>query len=240
VQRRSDPLLGWEYAEAEGRALGIRCLLGYDGQAVSAPFLGHSNLNLAYPYSEQPLVCESQSSAEPRALAALSLVRPQPFDPALEFDGISVVSLSNAAFRVTFPDGEQAFVALGDAPASSTSLAGISVIGEGIRCVRISRDTNQLCGLGVSSISDIVTLARPGIVHLSRNDNRTAQVTTNEGLSVAADWLGGNARQIEVLTLDNKWKDVSHEYQGNTIPPEVVRYWSQTQERMLIQFRLRC
>jgi hypothetical protein len=238
VHRRSDPVLGWEYAEAEGRAVGIRRLMGYEGQAVSAPFFGHSKLNLAYPYSEQPLVCELQSRAGPRPLAALSLVRPAPFDPALEFDGISVLSLSSDSFQVTFPDGEQAFVALGDTPPSSASLAGISVTGEGMRCVRISRGIDQIGGFGISNVSGIVSLARPGLLRLMRNHDRTAQVTTNEGLSIAADWLGGHARRTEVLTLDNEWKDVTHECQGNMIPPEVVRHWSQTQERVLIQFRL--
>jgi hypothetical protein len=238
AHRRSDPVLGWEYAEAEGRAVGIRRLLGYDGQAVSAPFLGHPNLNLAFPYAEQPLVCELQSRVEPRPLAALSLVRPEPFDPALEFDGTSVGSLSSDALQVTFPDGEQAFVSLGDAPPSSTSLAGISVTGEGIRCVRISRGIDRLCGFGISNVSGIVSLARPGILHLIRNDDRTVRITTNQGLSVAADWLGGLAWRTEVLTLEHEWKDVTNDCQGNSIPSEVVRSWSQIQERVLIQFRL--
>jgi hypothetical protein len=114
VKRRSDPLLGWEYAEAEGRALGIRRLLGYDGQCASTPFLDHSNLNLAYPYSEQPLVCETQPSAAPRAFAAVSLVRPVPFDPAREFDGFAVRVEGEHSFHVKFPGDKRAFVILGN------------------------------------------------------------------------------------------------------------------------------
>ena len=116
VKRRSDPVIGWEYAEAEGRALGIRRLMGYDGQCVSAPFLDHSNLNLAYPYSEQPLVCEKQPSAAPRAFAAVSLVRPVPFDPEREFDRFAVTVENQRSFHVTFPNGEMAFVVLGKEP----------------------------------------------------------------------------------------------------------------------------
>ena len=116
VKRRSDSLLGWEYAEAEGRAIGIRRLLGYDGQCVSAPFLDHPNLNLAYPYSEQPLVCETYARTTPRALAAVSLMRPVTFDPEREFAGFAVRVENEHSFHVTFPDGETAFVRLGIEP----------------------------------------------------------------------------------------------------------------------------
>ena len=116
IVRHSNPDKGWEYAEAEGRALGIRRLLGYKGQSVSAPFLDHPNLNLAYPYTEQPLVCENQPSAAPRVLAAVSLVRPMPFDPEREFAGFAVRVENETAFHVTFPNDETAFVVLGDEP----------------------------------------------------------------------------------------------------------------------------
>jgi hypothetical protein len=116
VKRRRDPVLGWEYAEAEGRALGIRRLLGYDEQYASAPFLDHPNLNLAYPYSEQPLVCETQASAAPRAFAAVSLVRPAPFDPEREFEGFAVTVEGEHSFHVTFPNSETAVVVLGNEP----------------------------------------------------------------------------------------------------------------------------
>lgn len=116
VKRRSDSVLGWEYAEAEGRAIGIRRLLGYDWQCASDPFLDQPNLNLAYQYSEQPLVCDTDPSAAPRALAAVSLVRPAPFDPEREFDGFAVRVENRQSFHVTFPNGETAFVVLGNEP----------------------------------------------------------------------------------------------------------------------------
>jgi len=97
IQRRSDPEAGWEYAEAEGRAVAIQRLLGYDGQLSSRPFLGHSNINLAYAYSEQPLIFETQARVARRVLASVSLVRPAPFDPAEEFAGIAVKALGGEA-----------------------------------------------------------------------------------------------------------------------------------------------
>ena len=73
---------GWEYAEVDGRAVAIQRLVGYDCQKASAPFLDQSNINLAYTYSEQPMLYESQASVAARCLAAATLVRPAPFDPA--------------------------------------------------------------------------------------------------------------------------------------------------------------
>jgi hypothetical protein len=107
-----------------------------------------------------------------------------------------------------------------------------------MRCVRISQDAGQLCALGVSGISGIASLTQPGTLHLIRNADRTVEVTTDVGLSITNDWLGGRARHVEVRTLDATWKDVTDACQGNTIPPELVRYWSGIQERTLIQFRL--
>ena len=239
VKRCSDSALGWEYVEAEGRAVGIRRLLGYDGQYLSSPFLGHTDLNLAYPYSEQPMVFETQASAEPRAFATVSLLRPKPFDPALEFNGIVVTSLPQESFQILFPDGEEAFVALSDTPPSTISLAGQAITGEGMRCVRISQDAGQLCGFGVSEISGIASLTQPGTLRLIRKADRTLEVTTDVGLSLTNNWLGGRARHVEVQMLDDTWTDVTDACQGNTIPPELVRYWSGIQERTLIQFRLK-
>ena len=96
--------------------LGIRRLWGYDGQQASAPFLDYSNINLAYGYAEQPMVYETHASAAPRALAAVSLIRPAPFDPEREFEGISVLVENEDSFHVTFPEGEAAFVVLGNEP----------------------------------------------------------------------------------------------------------------------------
>ena len=116
IKRRSDTVLGWEYAEAERRAIGLRKLLGYDAQCTSAPFLDHQNLNLAYPYSEQPLVFETHVSAAPRALATVSLVRPAPFNAEREFAGFAVRVENEYSFHVTFPNDEKAFVVLGNEP----------------------------------------------------------------------------------------------------------------------------
>jgi len=116
ILRRSNPDIGWEYTEADGRALGIRRLWGYEGQQASAPFLGDSSLNLAYAYVEQPMVYETFPSAKPRGLAAVSLVRPAPFEPEREFDKFAVSVENERSYHVTFPDGETAFVVLGNEP----------------------------------------------------------------------------------------------------------------------------
>ncbi len=238
VTRCSDAAAGWEYAEAEGRAVGIRRLLGYDAQRASAPFLGYSNLNLAYAYSEQPLVVESQASALPRALAAVSLARPAAFDPAREFAGLAVTALSNDSYRITLPDGEEAFAALGDALPGVASLGGIAFEGDGLRCVRVSRGAERICGLGLRRAAGIVSLSAPGTLCLRRAADKTLHVTTSAGLSLSEAWAGGPIRRAEALALGGEWADVTSECQGTTLPSELVQRWSHQNERSLIQFRL--
>lgn len=106
IVRRSDPQAGWEYAEGAGRALAIKSLWGYDGQHASAPFFGYSNINLAYRYSEFPMVCETQASDAPRMLASASLLRPAPFDPARELAGLMVRTATDGLFELAMPDNQ--------------------------------------------------------------------------------------------------------------------------------------
>jgi hypothetical protein len=107
-----------------------------------------------------------------------------------------------------------------------------------MRCLRIGRDANYVCGLGVSNLSGIVSLTNPGTLRLIRNEDRTVLVTTDAGLSLTRDWLGGTAQRIEVLTLDDEWMDVTNKCHDNNIPPELVQACSQAQERVLVQFGL--
>jgi hypothetical protein len=95
--------------------------------------------------------------------------------------------------------------------------------GEGMRCLRIGRDATYVCGLGVSNLSGIVSLTNPGTLRLIRNEDRTVLVTTDAGLSLTRDWLGGTAQRIEVLTLDDEWMDVTHKCHDNNIPPSWCR-----------------
>lgn len=237
VTRRSDPAAGWEYAQAEGRAVAIRRLWGYDGQSPSAPFLGYSTLNLAYPYAEQPLVYETRSGAGPRSLAALSLVRPAPFDPARELAGFTVTAPAEGTFQVTFPDGEMAWVALGNEPPASVTVGGIRVEGSGLRCVRIKPEAGEVRGLGLKEVAGIVRLAEPGSLRLSRVDG-AVHITTGVGLSLAAGWPGKGQDRLEVRTLAGDWLEVTEPRRPNTIPPALVELWRRRNERQLVDFRL--
>jgi hypothetical protein len=141
IVRRSDSLAGWEYAEVEGRAVAIQRLWGYDSQGVSAPFLGYSNINLAYRYSEIPLVCEIRASDAARCLASACLLRPAAFDPSHEFADIRVRAEADGIFHVTLPDGELAYVGLGDTLPHVVSVGGVQVEGRHLRCVCVNPKT---------------------------------------------------------------------------------------------------
>jgi hypothetical protein len=231
IRRRSDARAGWEYAEAEGRAVGIRRLLGYDGQGASAPFLGDSNINLAYRYAEQPLVFETRPDAAPRAVAAASLARPAPFDPEREFEAIAVAEAGAGAFLVALPDGEQA-------SPWSARLHGREVTGQGMRCVRVKPGAEAVCGLGIRQVEGVAALAAPGTLRLAREANGAARVTVNTGVAITPDWLGGEPARVDVLALSGEWIEVSDQCAGNSIPASVVSEWSQRNGRTLVEFRV--
>jgi hypothetical protein len=238
IRRGSDQQAGWEYVEAEGRAIGILRLIGYDAQKASAPFLDQSNINLAYTYSEQPIVYESQATVAARCLAAASLVRPAPFDTAVEFAGIKVEIESPEIFRISLPDGKRTLVAPAETTPKHAIVNGIDVEGPRIRYVQVGKDLNEICGLGITHISDLATFSEPAIFRLKRTHSGTTRVTTNAGVLLTNQWLGGDASCIEVLTLDNQWQDVTDRCQSGSILTQLVEEWSDRNQRTLVDFRI--
>jgi len=238
IVRRSDQQAGWEYAEADGRAIAIQRLFGYDCQKTSAPFLDQSNINLAYPYSEQPVIYESQASVSARCLSAASLVRPTPFDPASEFAGIKVEVESPEMFRVSLPDGRSVLVAPGETMPKHAAVNGVEVEGPTIRYVQVSKDLNEISGLGLTAITGIIVFDESATFRLTRISENTIHLTTHTGLSLKNEWLGKSAPIIEVLTLDNQWLDISAQCTQSSIPRQVVQEWSERNQRTLVEFRI--
>jgi hypothetical protein len=238
IIRRSNPQAGWEYAEVDGRALGIRRLLGYDGQYASAPFMGYSNINLAYRYSEQPVVCELTPSSAGRLLCAVSLLRPASFDPDHEFAGFDIIPLAASACQATLPNGELVYVGLGEEAASSLLLGDFNISGANLRLVHLRPDGGELCGMGIREVDGIVNLSSPGAIHILRRASGEALVTTDTGLALSDGWLGGVPQRVEVQALDGRWIDVTSKCAGASIPAELVREWSGVNERTSIVFRI--
>jgi hypothetical protein len=238
IIRRSDQRSGWEYAEVDGRAVAIQRLVGYDSQKTSAPFLDQSNINVAYNYSEQPMVCETEARMTARCLASASLVRPSPFDPASEFSGIKVELEAPEMFRVSLPDGTMALVASGETTPKHASVNGLQVEGNHLRYVQTSKELNEICGLGVMQLAGLATFVESATFRLKRSSNGTVHVTTNTGLSLTDQWLGGPARCVEVLKLDQGWQDVTAQCQGSSIPLSLVQEWSERNQRTLVDFRI--
>ena len=238
ILRRSDPGSGWEYAEAEGRAIAIQRLVGYDSQQVSAPFLDQSNINLAYTYSEQPFIYESQGNAIPRCLASAALVRPAPFDPTLEFDGIGVETESPEMFRVSLPDGKMALVAPGETTPNHATVNGLDIEGSHIRYVQVTKDLNEISGLGITNLAGIATFDRPATFRLKRFPNGIIHLTMDTGVILSHQWLSGKAHSIEASTLDHRWLDVTAECPSGAIPARLVREWSERNQRTLVEFRI--
>ena len=238
VRRRSDAAAGWEYAEASGRAVAIRRLLGFDGQTASAPFQDQSNINLAYAYSEQPLIFEAQPGVAPRCLASVSLVRPAAFEPEHELDGFSVTAGPASLMRTALPDGTLACVALGDVLPASMTLAGRELRGEALRFARARADWSWFCGLGVTSVEGAATCCAPGTLQLARMPGGEARISTDVGLSLAEAWLGGPMRHAFVQALDGSWIEVTGDCRAGELPAALVRNWSATNNRSLVEFKV--
>ncbi|HRF47411.1 MAG TPA: DUF2264 domain-containing protein [Anaerolineales bacterium] len=238
IVRRSDGLAGWEYAEAEGRALGIRRLLGYDGQLASAPFRDQSNLNLAYRYAEQPMMMETQPSVAARTVAAVSLVRPASYDPEIELDGFAVAPEGVDGFEIRFPDGGAAWLALAETLPTTTTVAEVAIDGIGLRYARVSADRGDVCGLGVTRVAGIAEFAEPTAFRLRRAAEGSVRVATATGVALSPDWLGGAAHRVEVLTLSDDWVDVTRDCGASAISGAVVRHWAERHERTLVDFRV--
>jgi hypothetical protein len=236
--RHSDNMSGWEYAQTDGRAVSIQRLMGYDAQRASAPFLDQSNINLAYTYSEQPLVCESQPSVAARCLASAALVRPGTFNPADEFAGIKVEIETSEIFRVTLPAGRLALIAPGETAPKRARLNGAELEGKCIRYVQMTEDLNEVCGLGLTRLSGLASFSEPGAFRLRRTPDGVIRVTTNTGISLAEQWLGRPTRRIEALTLDNQWLEVTADCRNGSIPVEVVQQWKERNQRTSIDFRI--
>jgi hypothetical protein len=238
VIRRSDPSAGWEYVEAEGRAIAIQRLMGYDSQKASAPFLDQSNINLAYRYSEQPVMYESRANVTARCLATASLLRPTPFDPAIEFSGIKVETESPESFRVTLPDGRSTFVAPGETAPQQIKLNEIELEGTKVRYVQVAVDLNEICGLGITRIAGIAEFCVPARFRIRRQANGTIHVTTDAGISLTEPWLHEKIRCVEAMTLDHQWVDVSEHCLEGVIPHGLVQAWSDHNQRTLVEFRI--
>lgn len=236
VTRRSDRAEGWEYAEAEGRGLAIKRLVGYDDQRAGEPFLDYSNINLAYPYAEQPLVRELTMSSRIRSFVTAVLLRPGSFDPAHEFRGIKVKALANGAFEIELPDQDRAFLALADHLPTTIQLANTTIHGDAIRYARLAPD--RAAGIGVSEIAELCALERSGTFELVRETPGAIRVTTDTGLRVSELWLGGAVTRVLAGQLDNSRKDVTAQAKNNSISQALVRETMQCSERTLAEFRL--
>jgi hypothetical protein len=238
IQRRSDAEAGWEYAEIDGRGLAIQRLIGYDSQLASAPFQGYSNLNLAYHYSEFPLVLESWPSAATRSLAAVSLLRPARFDPSEQFAGIKASSPTAGVFHVSLPDGELAHIDLRDIPADCIHLGDFDLEGTELRLARLRPDGSQLCAINLMRVNGLIELEQPAIVQLRRENEGQIDLITDSGLTLASEWLKALPSCIQVQSTNGELSDVTNECQQAVFRHDFIQKWRERNERSLLHFRM--
>jgi hypothetical protein len=202
------------------------------------PFMGFSNLNLAYPYAEQPTVGESTFNVMPRGVAAASLLRPGSFDPGNTLNGIAASCDVEGSFNIALPDGGTIFASLGFAPRKTATIGGIEVLGDDLRCVSTTPGAAAIRATNVRQISGVVELSAASPLHLRHQTNGVVQVTTGSGLAFSPEWLGGTASRIEVKTLGDGWQDVTARCGAYDIPAELVHQWAARNQRTLVDFQV--
>lgn len=238
VTRRSDRAQGWEYAQAEGRALAIQRLVGYDDQRVSEPFRGYSNINLAYAYAEQPMISESRLSMRSRVLASAVLLEPAPFEPEKVFAGIEVSATQYGNFRVALPGGERAFVSLANDLPANVEVNQFRAKGDAVRLVRVNSDSSWVVAMGIGSIAGVCELDANGTVQMQRDAEGATRLVTDVGTRIDGAWLGGSTTRVDAQTLSGEWVDVMGACGENYVPSAVVREWARCNERTLVEFRV--
>ena len=63
-------------------------------------------------------------------------------------------------------------------------------------------------------------------------------VTVDTGISLSSQWLRGDSRCIEAMSLDGQWQDITDRCPSRSIPTELVKEWSARNERTLVTFRI--
>jgi len=110
--------------------------------------------------------------------------------------------------------------------------------GKCIRYVQLTKDLNEACGSGLTHLTGVAAFSEPGTFRLKRSPDGTIRVTTNTGISLTEQWLGGPIHRIEARALDHQWFDVTTQCRDGSIPAQVVQEWQARNQRTLVDFRI--
>jgi hypothetical protein len=210
---------------------------GYTAQAASQAFRGQSNLNLAYPYAEQPMVYEAEASASGRWLASVGLAQPARFDPAQALAGYGVSQAPGGELVVSFPNGERAAVVLAPTLPTHLMVAGTVFSGPAVRYARLGPSGSSASGLGVSAVQGMAAFDGPATFRLARERRSAVRLTTDTGVRLDPAWLGAGPWRAWARDLNGSWVPVADDA-GLVLSTALVRAWQARNERTMIDFRL--
>lgn len=107
-----------------------------------------------------------------------------------------------------------------------------------MRYAQMTADLNDICGLGVTHITEVAEFSSPATFRFQRSSTGAVRVTTSTGITLTEKWLAGELRCVEVLDLDRRWVDVTTRCLKGFIPQQVVQEWSDRNQRTLVDFRI--
>ena len=102
-----DPAAGWELASAEGRAVAIVRLRGYDGQRRAATWHGRHDLNSVYGRYLLPLLTVERLAPAHELICLIHVGRAEIDPGALREEVVEAGWLEDGSFSVAWRDGSR-------------------------------------------------------------------------------------------------------------------------------------
>ena len=221
VVRRSDQDAGWEYAEAGGRAVAIRRLVGFDAQQPSRPYDGRESLNLVHQHAELPVVFERNSSLRHRIVAEASLARSGAFDAGSELGSVWAEVAGECAVRIAWP-GWIAALCLGGLPQRVLRIGEWRVRGPAVTIARAATDGRAFGGELLTEIDGVLRLDAPGPIAV-RDTGSAIEVDVVGGIAIEPTWAGRPLRNLSARAPLGDWHPVGGLETEGVVPRSTVR-----------------
>ena len=212
------------------RQVSIRALLGFDVAGTAEP--GPGRRNLVHDRSIHPWVEEPEASDRPRLVASATVAAvtaggraARAGDPAARLRDVDLTRTDDAVVSVVIGTGRSRVVAdvdLGTRPRRVVGREGREIRGPGIRVALIGRGGSAIAGERIESVAGILTLARPGIVAVSRTGG-SVEATVESGIALDPDWAGPGLDVVRVADGVGTYGPPVALTRAGTVPDTLIR-----------------
>jgi hypothetical protein len=236
IELRSDDIGASICVSDGGRRVAIRALAGFD--RIGATDSGPGRRNLVHDRSVHPYVEETVGSSQRRIVASATIAAVGDVDDAELLRCVEVDSVEDGIVRVRSfgPERQEALVDLGSRRLDVVELAGSIVRGRGLRVVVAAADGHALAGERIDTIDGVLTLARPGIVAVSR-DEAGVEATVGAGLRLDPAWAGDGLDRLRVRDGAGPFGPPIPLGEAGVAPDRIVRSFARAAGSRLVTLR---